>query len=132
MSSSPNATVFSYATMAADSLPRERYPSAGLAGVLTYMGWARRAIAAGDIQRAHTSLIAAQQIVAVLRGSLERQADPALVERLDGLYAFVQENLARANLDKSDAPLLAIAPVVASLRETWDEAADRALSGGGA
>lgn len=124
-------TLNAYAEIASGSLPRERYPAAALSGVLTYIGWARRAIAKGDVPAAHQSLVAAQQIVAVLRGSLEHNVDPDMAGRLDGIYAYIQEQLIRANVEKSEALLAAVGPVVASLRETWESAAERVLAGAG-
>lgn len=120
-----------YATIASESLPRERYPAAALSGILTYVGWARRAIVKGDIPGAHQSLVSAQQIVAVLRGSLQHRVEPELVARLDGLYAYIQEQLIRANIEKSDAVLVALGPVITSVRDTWEAAAERVLAGPG-
>lgn len=119
-----------YASAAHDHLPQERYPAAALAGVLTYIGQARRAIAAGDVPQAHGALIAAQQVVALLRGSLQPGAFPELAQRLDALYGFMLEQLRAANVTKSPQPLDQITPVVLSLREAWERAADLVLGGG--
>ena len=123
-----STTLISYAAIVGGSLPRERYPAAALSGVLTYIGWARRAIVGGDMPAAHDALLAAQQILALLRGSLESKADAELVARLDGLYAYVQDQLVRANLEKSDTLLTALGPIVMTLRDAWEEAAQLALA----
>ncbi len=123
-----SATLNSYAAIAGGSLRQERYPAAALSGVLTYIGWARRAIAGGDMPAAHEALVAAQQILAVLRGSLERRADADLVARLDGVYGYVQDQLVRANLEKSDTLLTTLGPIVTTLRDAWEEAAQRVLT----
>jgi flagellar protein FliS len=118
-----------YAATARDHLPPERYPAAALAGVLTYIGRARRAIAGGDVPGAHAALMAAQQVVAVLRGSLDPAPAPELAARLDALYGFMLEQLRLANVGKSVQPLDALTPIVLSLREAWEGAAERVLSG---
>lgn len=118
-----------YAAAALDHLPQERYPAAALAGVLTYIGQARRAIAAGDVAGAHGALMSAQQVVAVLRASLQAGAFPELAQRLEALYGFMLEQLRLANVAKAVEPLDSVTPVVLSLREAWEQAADRVLAG---
>lgn len=137
----PEATIASiaaYRNTAKSVLPQQRLPAAALSGVLTYIGRADRAMAKGDVPGAHAALIAAQQILAVLRGSLYRPAAPELVDRLDGLYAYAMDELGRSNYEKDRERLTALVPVIATLHEAWESAATAVLgrvpvaAGGGA
>jgi flagellar protein FliS len=132
----PAPSVAAYRAAARAHLPRERLPAAALGGVLTYIGQAERAIAARDIPAAHRALVAAQQIVAVLRASLDHAAAPRLADHLDAIYAYILSELGRANVEKDPVRLRALVPVIAPLREAWDRAAELApqtpvLAGGG-
>ncbi len=128
----PSATMQNaYASSARDYLPQYRYPEAALGGVLMYIGQARRAIAARDVPGAHEALITAQQVVALLRASLEPAAYPELAERLEALYGFILDQLREANLTKTVGPLDAVTPVVLTLRQAWERAAERVSGAAG-
>jgi flagellar secretion chaperone FliS len=133
----PPASLAAYRSAARAVIPQQRMPAAALAGVLTYIGRADRAIAASDVPGAHDALVRAQQLLAVLRGSLDHAAHPHLTQRLDSLYAYAMTELGRANLDKDPQRLAALVPVVTVLREAWEGAAEaelhrtRAVAGGG-
>lgn len=136
MAEQSSAVLSAYRTAARAYLPKERIPEAALGGVLTYIGRAERAIAAGDVAGAHEALVAAQQIVAVLRGSLDHAAGGALAQRLDSVYAYAMLELGRANLEKNAARLRALVPIIVPLHEAFGRAAAaeaprEALAGGG-
>ena len=115
--------VAAYRAAARAHLPKERVPEAALGGVLTYIGRADRAIAAKDPAAAHNALVAAQQIVAILRGSLDHTVEPRISANLDAIYGYVLAELGRANLEKSADRLRALIPVIAPLHEAWGKAA---------
>lgn len=117
------ASLQAYRSAAKAVLPRDRLPAAALGGVLTYIGRADRAIAAADVPAAHEALMAAQQVLAILRGSLDRGIDPEMTGNLDALYGYVMAELGRANIAKDAAILADLIPVVATLREAWEGAA---------
>lgn len=117
----PNVAAYRAAVRA--HLPQERIPEAALGGVLTYIGRADRAIAAKDVNAAHNALLAAQQIVAILRGSLDHTVDPRMSANLEAIYGYVLMELGRANLEKSAKRLQALVPVIAPLHEAWGKAA---------
>ncbi len=127
----PSGALAAYRSVQADHLPRVRWPAAALGGVLTYLGQAQRAMAQRDVPAAHEALVQSQQILALLRGGLDRGAAPELVDQLDAVYAFVQQGVGRANLHKDPEALHSVIPVVATLREAWEAAAERELAGGG-
>lgn len=82
---------------------------------------AAASIGAGDTFPAHEALTHAQDIVAELHSAL----DPSRwdgAEALGGLYAYLADVLARANIAKSPGLVAEARSVVAPLRDTWDEA----------
>lgn len=121
-----------YRTQRQTALPQARYPEAALSGVLQYIGRAQRALAAGDGLTAHSALIAAQQILCLLRGALDHRAGGGLSRRLEVLYTFLIVELGRANIEKRSARLEPLVPVVATLRDGFAAAAEAQLSGSGA
>lgn len=123
MAQDAGRTLSAYRSAARAHLPKERLPEAALGGVLTYIGRAQRAIAARDISGAHTALVAAQQVVAVLRASLDHAAGGSLAERLDALYGYILAEIGHANIEKSAARLAALVPVIAPLHAAWGQAA---------
>ncbi len=108
------------------ALPQRHLPSAALTAVLQAVGNADRSMARQDVPGAHSSLLSAQSILLVLRGSLNRSAAPELVDQLDQLYDFLVRELGQANLEKSRARLLPLVPVITTLRDAFSAAAAQA------
>jgi flagellar protein FliS len=85
----------------------------------------RRAIAAqesGDHQAAHTQLLHAQEIVAMLQSSLRSDVwdgGPAL----NSLYSHLMVQLVRANVDRDVTKTVHCLDVVDGLADAWREAA---------
>jgi flagellar protein FliS len=122
-------TAVAYRRTAAAYLPPERYPEAALGAVLQYVGRARRAIAERDVLGAHRALMAAQQILGILRGALDFRVGGELARRLDALYAFCQLRLGEANLRKDATPLEIVPEVLTPLQEAFAAAAEACLAG---
>ena len=130
MPEATSAGIAAYRTAVKSVIPPQRLPAAALAGVLTYIGRADRAMASEDVPGAHAALVAAQQVLGVLRASLDRNAAPDLVQNLDALYGYAMDELGAANLEKDRARLASLVPVVTNLREAWEGAATAVLGRG--
>ncbi len=79
------------------------------------------AITQADVGAAHEALSHAQDIVAELHSALDRDAwDGA--EAMSGLYIWLGELLAQANVKKSTALVDEARSLVQPMRDTWDEA----------
>ncbi len=57
--------------------------------------------------------------IAELRRSLRPEVAPEMVERLEGLYRYMQQRLLRANMAQSDAPLAEVLNLLTTLEEGW-------------
>lgn len=108
------------------ALPQRYLPTAALTAVLQAVGEADRSIARQDVPTAHDALVRAQNILLVLRGSLNRAVAPELVDRLDQLYDFLIRELGQANIAKSRERLQPLVPVITTLRDAFSEAAAQA------
>ena len=124
-----SARVSAYHSAAAALLPPQRVPATALAAVLMAIGQADRAIAAADVPGAHEALAGAQQVLSLLRASLNHEVGGALATNLDGVYVYLVSELGRANIEKSRERLAALIPLVTELREAWQQAADLELHG---
>ena len=131
MAAGQYAVALAYRQASKAALPQRRYPEAALTGVLTYIGRAERCIAAADMPGAHAALIAAQEIVAMLRGALDHTAGGELAERLDALYGFLLAQLMRANIEKDARRLERLPAVIEPLRSAFARAAQSELARGG-
>ncbi len=117
-----SGTMLPYVISAQQTIPRRGLPAAALTAVLGSIGTADRAVARGDVPAAHQALMDAQNVVLVLRGSLNHTAFPELTERLDQLYGFLLRELGQANIDKDRERLTSIVPVICTLRDAFAEA----------
>ena len=73
----------------------------------------------------HNNLIAAQEIVAELRGSLDMKHGE-IARNLDRLYEYFQHLLITANIKKSVAPIDECVELMSGIRDTWQEAFNKA------
>jgi flagellar protein FliS len=87
---------------------------------------AEAALTGGDIAKASSELVHAQQIVLELRTSLDLDAWDGAAGLAD-LYTFLHGELVAANLHKEAARVLACREIIEPLRDTWREAALQAL-----
>lgn len=119
-----------YRDVGLNTLPRELWPSAAYAGVLSLIGRADRAIGRGDVQDANNTLIRAQQIVFTLRASVPPESGD-LGGNLTALYDYIVAQLGQANISKDRGRLRALIDVIAPLRDAWQAAGRNALVGAG-
>ncbi len=132
MSLRSQPSLAAYQSSAQVLIPKERVPAVALSGGVLQLGRADRAIAAGDIPAAHEALITAQQIVGLLRGALDHTAGGAVATGLDRVYAYLQAELGRANVEKSRPRLEGLLRLLPPLVEAWEGAAAAVLQGRGA
>ena len=79
---------------------------------------ADRAIDERDLEGANAAIQHAQQIVAVLRHSLQPEGFDG-GDRLLAIYDFLSRHLVEANLSKSQTALRQCGAIVAPLRDAW-------------
>ena len=77
----------------------------------------------GDIDGKHESLDRAQDILAELLASLDFDAGGEIAEQLSGLYLFWSKEISGASLRLEAEPLDRVGEMVATLYESWEEAA---------
>lgn len=97
-------------------------------GCLRQVAAARGAIARGDVSAKATAISKAIDIVAGLRGSLNKEVDGNLPQQLDDLYDYMQSCLLRANIENSDALLEEVSGLMRTVKEGWDGIAQAAAS----
>ena len=81
---------------------------------------ARRHLAAGEIAARSRSISKAHRIMVELAGALDHQRGAEISQRLAELYDYMERRLIEANLRQSDAPLLEVRGLLATLAEAWE------------
>jgi flagellar protein FliS len=87
---------------------------------------AETALSAGDIAKASSELVHAQQIVLELRTSLDLDAWDGAAGLAD-LYTYLHTELVGANLDKDTTRVTTCREIIEPLRDAWRDAALQAL-----
>jgi flagellar protein FliS len=80
---------------------------------------------AGEAHQASESLIRCQQIMAQLLGGLKPELEPALVQRVAGVYVFVFNCFVHAHLNQDQKQLDNALDVLAVEQETWRLVCDK-------
>jgi flagellar biosynthetic protein FliS len=75
------------------------------------------------------SIRAAEEIVSELRASLNHDPSPALSANLEGLYVFMQRELARTLLEGDPTGIDASIRILSTLLEGWQEAGAQVTQG---
>ena len=83
------------------------------------VGQGRTAIDCGKHSIAHSHLMRAQEIVAMLQNTLDFQRGGDIATRLAELYGFIQRRLVAANISKSTEPLDEVLPILRQLLSAW-------------
>jgi flagellar protein FliS len=89
-------------------------------GCVKYIRWGMEAICREDIEKAHTNIIRAQDIIRELILSLNMDYD--ISEGLMALYAYMHSKLVQANINKDQEILIEVLEMVTVLRDAWEEA----------
>lgn len=93
-------------------------------GVERFLARAAAAMDAHQIEPAHNDCTRSRAIITELLSTLNMEAGGEIAERLRNLYLFFIDEITRANLRKDPAIIRAIIPIVASLREAWQQIPD--------
>lgn len=91
-------------------------------GLLRFMNEASDAISSNQVEKAHFSLVKAQDIVLELRSTLNMNAAPEIAENLYNLYSFFYSKLVDANREKSTQHLSDIRGMLVDLRDAFVQA----------
>lgn len=121
--------VNAYRQVAKQGVSDENLLVLGLDGILEYVRRARTAITECDVARKAPAMTKAYQIVEHLMAALppaEESPDASLRTRLDGIYRFLLERLAQANIFDDLQALDECKDVVVALRDSWIEGLQRA------
>jgi flagellar secretion chaperone FliS len=73
------------------------------------------------IQKMHTSIVKAQNILVELRANLDFNAGGDYARELDRLYDYYIRRLMKANLGKTTEPLHEVVGLIGQLRSGWAE-----------
>lgn len=96
-----------------------------LDGGVKFSKIAREAIKSGDIKKTHENLIKVQDIFSELMCTLDRTAGE-WAENIFNIYAFIREELVKANLKKDVEILNNVIPVIEEVRNLWYEVEKKA------
>ncbi|MCW5893670.1 MAG: flagellar export chaperone FliS [bacterium] len=83
------------------SVDRHRLLLLVFEGGLTFLGRARSALDAGDMQRFGEAISKSQAVIAELLGTLDHQQGGSIAKELARLYEFMQHHLTEANALRS-------------------------------
>lgn len=94
-------------------------------GILRFLAQAQEAFAEEEsvrrIERIHTSLEKANNILLELQSNLDLDRGGDYAENLDRLYDYYQRRLVEANLRKHVQPVVEVESLVRQLRDAWAE-----------
>lgn len=91
---------------------------------------AATALTDGGEERAHGSLVRAQDIVMELMASLDKTQGEELATQLADLYQYIYNRLVEANVKKDAAIVREVASLVTPLREAWVKVVSENSAGG--
>lgn len=88
-------------------------------GAIKFMNISKYSIENKDLERTHSSLMRAQEIIMELNYSLDMKYD--LSKEMRGLYDFVLSKLVDANIKKDVAAIEEALLITHDMRDTWKE-----------
>lgn len=91
-------------------------------GAIRFCREAQTAMEEGDLRRQAERISRAMAIVSEFSNTLDHQTGGEIAENLDALYAFMNRELVRANLEKDPTGVKTVENLLSGLRETWMEA----------
>lgn len=89
-------------------------------GGIKFMNIAKYSIENNDVQRAHETLIRAQDIIIELNSSLNMEYE--ISTNFRRLYGFILDKLIDANIQKNMEPIDEALEILIEMRDTWKEA----------
>ena len=90
-------------------------------GAIKFINIAIEAMPSKSIEKIHTNILKAQEIIIELISSLNMEAGD-ISERLFSLYMYINKKLIDANIKKDPAPLIEVRKYLIELRDAWEEA----------
>ncbi len=93
-------------------------------GAIRFCREAQIALEAGDLHKQAEKVSRAMAIVTEFSNTLNREVGGDIAENLDALYAFMNRELVRANLERDPSGIKTVEVLLSDLRETWVEAID--------
>jgi len=82
---------------------------------------AKLAFKTNNLKEIHTNLVKAQDIFYELMITLDTEKGGVLAENLKSIYAFIIDRLSRCNIEKNEAILDEVFPVVQEVNDMWQE-----------
>ncbi|MAG35880.1 MAG: flagellar export chaperone FliS [Dehalococcoidia bacterium] len=104
-------------------------------GAIRFLARARGHFETGNIEQISNNIIRAQEIIAELLSSLDREVGGEVADNLAALYDYMYRRLIESNLEKKPEPIEEVTQLLRTLLPAWQEAvrqeqAERAASGG--
>ncbi|HYE06095.1 MAG TPA: flagellar export chaperone FliS [Planctomycetota bacterium] len=90
-------------------------------GAERFMARAQEAMAQREIEAAHINCQKAKAIFAELLATLNFEQGGDVAVRLRELYLFINARIGEANLRKRPELIAEVAPIVATLRQAWEQ-----------
>ena len=82
---------------------------------------AKLAFKTKNLKEIHTNLVKAQDIFYELMITLDTEKGGVWAENLKSIYAFIIDRLSRCNIEKNEAILDEVFPVVQEVNDMWQE-----------
>lgn len=95
-------------------------------GIIRFIEEAKLAIKDKNIEKAHNSIMRAQDIVLELMATLDMQYD--ISKNLYNIYEYISRRLVEANLKKDTEALDEVKTLVSDLKDTWTKAVNKVRS----
>ncbi len=115
--------VAAYRSTRAVGMDPARMVALGFDGLSEYLRRAYQGFESGDVSARAQALDRAFRVVEHLLAALDFEAGGELAMNLEGLYRFLLDRLARANIFNDPELLAECRPVVENLRLAWNEVA---------
>lgn len=90
-------------------------------GAVKFCKIAKLAFKTNNLKEIHTNLVKAQDIFYELMITLDTDKGGPWAENLKSIYAFVIERLSRCNIEKNEAILDEVFPVIEEINDMWHE-----------
>lgn len=90
-------------------------------GAVKFCKIAKLAFKTNNLKEIHTNLVKAQDIFYELMITLDTDKGGAWAENLKSIYAFIIDRLSKCNIEKNEAILDEVFPVIQEVNDMWQE-----------
>lgn len=90
-------------------------------GAVKFCKIAKLAFKTNNLKEIHTNLVKTQDIFYELMITLDTDKAGPWAENLKSIYAFIIERLSRCNIEKNEAILDEVFPVIQEINDMWHE-----------